>query len=81
MKIEFPIIQKHQTMLNQTMLIRIPKAWEERTTDMIENCLRECGKRLDENASVVYLVRTPEPWTKDELDYLRKIAERKQIEK
>ena len=73
MKIDFPIVQKHHAML-----IRIPKIWEELTTDIIEECLRECGlQQLDENASVVYLVQTPEPWTKDELDYLRKKAEQK----
>ncbi len=77
MKIDFPMAQKQHAMpMQHAMLIRIPKVWEELTTDIIEECLRECGLELHDT-SVVYLVQTPEPWTKEELDYLRKVAVQK----
>ena len=75
MKINFSIVKKEQALV-----IHIPRVWEDLPCAQIEECLRECGgPQLDEvEGGIGYLVQTPEPWTKDELDFLRGIAEKKE---
>ena len=74
MNIAFPILRKEKAIL-----LHIPRCWSNLSCDDIEKCLKSCGgPSLDSVGGVGYLVQTPEPWTEDELDFLRGIAEKKE---